>query len=207
MRPILMLLLALAAAALLFGCGSSIPRERVITIRDFDFEPDVRTVTTGDEVTWANADSVTHRVVSGELLATAFPTVFDVDVLQTEFAPDQLTVALGDSVRIQNSTQLPVQIEVKERDLDAVFLSAVLQPNETTVFTSDKAGRFRVRDAIGPTREMQLTILGTPDPDGLFASDVLDQGENFKFTFTAPGTFTYFCSIHSFENGTVVVNP
>jgi amicyanin len=38
-----------------------------------------------------------------------------------------------------------------------------------------------------------------------FRSKVLDSGEAFSFTFTQPGTYPYFCSIHPHMTGKVVV--
>ena len=43
------------------------------------------------------------------------------------------------------------------------------------------------------------------NPDKVFKSKVLDTDEKFSFTFSTPGTFTYFCSIHPKMTGTVVV--
>ena len=41
--------------------------------------------------------------------------------------------------------------------------------------------------------------------DKVFKSKVLDTDEKFSFTFSTPGTFTYFCSIHPKMTGKVVV--
>jgi amicyanin len=46
------------------------------------------------------------------------------------------------------------------------------------------------------------TVVNT---DKVFKSKVLDTDEKFSFTFSAPGTFTYFCSIHPKMTGKVVV--
>jgi amicyanin len=46
------------------------------------------------------------------------------------------------------------------------------------------------------------TVVST---DKMFKSKVLDTDERFSFTFTTPGTFTYFCSIHPKMTGKVVV--
>jgi plastocyanin len=46
------------------------------------------------------------------------------------------------------------------------------------------------------------TVMST---DKVFKSKVLDTDEKFSFTFSTPGTFTYFCSIHPKMTGTVVV--
>jgi plastocyanin len=41
--------------------------------------------------------------------------------------------------------------------------------------------------------------------DGSFNTGVLKKGANASHTFTRPGTYTYFCQIHPFMHGTVVV--
>ena len=41
--------------------------------------------------------------------------------------------------------------------------------------------------------------------DKLFKSKVLDTDEKFSYTFTKPGTYPYFCSVHPKMTGTVVV--
>ena len=46
------------------------------------------------------------------------------------------------------------------------------------------------------------TVVST---DGVFKSKVLDTDEKFSFTFTKPGTYPYFCSIHPKMTGAVVV--
>jgi plastocyanin len=43
------------------------------------------------------------------------------------------------------------------------------------------------------------------DSNTLFRSHALDTGDEFSFTFTTPGTFQYFCTIHAHMVGTVVV--
>ena len=39
----------------------------------------------------------------------------------------------------------------------------------------------------------------------LFKSKVLDTEGKFSFTFTTPGTYEYFCSLHPHMTGTIVV--
>jgi len=46
------------------------------------------------------------------------------------------------------------------------------------------------------------TVVST---DKVFKSKVLDTDETFSSTFSTPGTFTYFCSIHPKMTGKVVV--
>ena len=46
------------------------------------------------------------------------------------------------------------------------------------------------------------TVVGS---DALFRSHALDTGDRFSFTFSAPGRFEYFCSIHTHMVGTILV--
>lgn len=39
------------------------------------------------------------------------------------------------------------------------------------------------------------------------ASGGLDTGESYSYTFTQPGTYAYYCSLHPFMTGKVVVTP
>ena len=41
--------------------------------------------------------------------------------------------------------------------------------------------------------------------DKVFKSKVLDTDEKFSFTFTKPGTYPYFCSVHPKMTGKVIV--
>jgi plastocyanin len=41
--------------------------------------------------------------------------------------------------------------------------------------------------------------------DKTFKSKVLDTDQEFTYTFTKPGTYSYFCSVHPKMTGTVVV--
>jgi len=48
------------------------------------------------------------------------------------------------------------------------------------------------------------TVMSADDPVA-FRSPALDTDDSFSFTFTKPGTYKYFCSVHPKMVGTVVV--
>ncbi len=41
--------------------------------------------------------------------------------------------------------------------------------------------------------------------DRLFKSKVMDTDESYSFTFSTPGEYAYFCSLHPHMTGTIVV--
>ena len=41
--------------------------------------------------------------------------------------------------------------------------------------------------------------------DRLFKSKVMDTEESYSFTFSTPGEYAYFCSLHPHMTGTIVV--
>jgi plastocyanin len=45
------------------------------------------------------------------------------------------------------------------------------------------------------------------DKNAFPRSKALDTDDKFAFTFTTPGTYKYFCYVHPFMTGTVVVQP
>ena len=45
------------------------------------------------------------------------------------------------------------------------------------------------------------------EKDGKFKSAALDTDDTFSQAFTAPGEYEYFCSIHPYMTGKIVVKP
>jgi plastocyanin len=45
------------------------------------------------------------------------------------------------------------------------------------------------------------------EKDGKFKSAALDADDTFSQTFSAPGEYEYFCSIHPYMTGKIVVKP
>ncbi len=45
------------------------------------------------------------------------------------------------------------------------------------------------------------------EKDKLFRSAALDTGDSFSYTFTTPGTYEYFCSLHPQMVAKVIVIP
>lgn len=100
------------------------------------------------------------------------------------------TVGLG-----AGAAHLRASGQTKPETIDVKIDNFTFGPTELTV----KAGttvRWTNRDDIPHT---------VVSPDKVFKSKVLDTDEQFSFTFSSPGTFPYFCSIHPKMTGKVVV--
>ena len=51
------------------------------------------------------------------------------------------------------------------------------------------------------------TIHSVVGVGGIFRSQALDTNDKFSFTFDKPGEYAYFCGLHPFMKGKVVVAP
>ena len=63
---------------------------------------------------------------------------------------------------------------------------------------------INVGDTIEWTNEDSAPHTATAD-NKFFDTDRLEEGDSHKITFNKPGTFSYYCSIHPYMKGTVVV--
>jgi len=101
-------------------------------------------------------------------------------------------VAFGASQRniVASAQQKPEPLEVK---IDNFMFgpAALTVPVGTTVTWTNKD-------------DIPHNVVSTDDPK-TFKSKVLDTNEKFSFTFSKPGTFTYFCSIHPKMTAKVIV--
>jgi amicyanin len=48
-------------------------------------------------------------------------------------------------------------------------------------------------------------VASDPGTPVAFSSDSLANGASYQFTFTQPGTYTYYCTIHPNMKGTIIV--
>jgi plastocyanin len=103
-------------------------------------------------------------------------------------------IALGllfnGSPDIAANTQPPATTEVKIDNFSFTPVTLTVTAGTTVTWTN--------RD------DIPHTVVSTDDPK-TFKSKVMDTDENFSFTFTKPGTYAYFCSVHPKMTGTVVV--
>jgi len=101
-----------------------------------------------------------------------------------------LGMLFNSSATVVANTPPPASTEVKIDNFS--FTPATLTVTAGTMVT------WTNRD------DIPHTVVSVDDPK-TFKSKVMDTDEKFSFTFTKPGTYTYFCSVHPKMTGTVVV--
>jgi plastocyanin len=207
MIRIALLLLLLPVIIIAAGCGGHSSDTNQITIRNLTFDPNQETVSLGTTIRWFNADDGSHSVVSGVLGPTSRPATFIEGVLDTGFTVPDLVVEIGDTIQFENLSLSQKQIEIKDQNLDDIFVSPILIQNETATFKPTAAGFFTMRDSLQTSITGTLTVSGVPQPDGTFDSGFLGPGQSFEFKPTVPGDYRYFCGAHNVETGVVTVQP
>jgi plastocyanin len=70
--------------------------------------------------------------------------------------------------------------------------------NDEPITHTVTSGRYEGIDKTTGLRSSQ-------DPDGMFNAKLEGKGKAFSFTFTKPGSYTYYCDIHQGMNATIVV--
>ncbi len=185
-----------------------------ISIVDFSFDPSSKTVQVGQKVKWANNGQAPHTTTSddgtwdsgtlqpGDTFSFTFtsagtysyfcsihPSMHGTITVQGGPTPTP-TATLPPNVTLTPTPTLPPPQPGAVSIVDFAF-----QPDTITV---DVGGTVTWTN----TGQAPHT---TTSSAGLWDSGTLAHGAAFSYTFTAAGTYTYFCAIHSFMHGTILV--
>jgi plastocyanin len=90
----------------------------------------------------------------------------------------QPSAPAGDTISIKLIAFAPTRIEVPA--------------GGTVTWRQDDVAAHTVTS--GPVEQAGGTV--TARPDGRFDSGTITKGQNFRFTFTEPGEYPFFCAIH-----------
>jgi plastocyanin len=124
--------------------------------------------------------------VSNLIFGTA-NTRFDVDVSE------------GESVASQTSTapSAPNTVNIIGTESPFFVPNTINAKAGTTIVFSNTDGNIHTVTSVKA---------GTTEPDGIFDSGMIKAGESFTYKFDKPGTYEYFCSIHTGMKGIVKVS-
>ena len=98
------------------------------------------------------------------------------------------TVALFASLLLAANPAFAANVEVKIDNFTFAPQQVTVKAGDTVTWTN--------RDDIPHTVTSKTMT---------FRSKALDTDDKFSFTFTTPGTYVYFCSLHPHMTGTIVV--
>lgn len=81
-----------------------------------------------------------------------------------------------------------------------------IQSGDTITWINKDKEIHNITSGNGITRLQFVTTRSVGAPDGLFSSNPFKPGQSWSHTFTKPGIYHYFCSIHPWMNGAIVVS-
>ena len=99
--------------------------------------------------------------------ASANAATRNVTITERGFAPANLTIATGDTVRWRNADTVRHQVVAT----NGAFASPVLLPGRSYAFTFRTAGRYPYRDALRPALRGTVTVTGPPPSVSIAASE------------------------------------
>jgi plastocyanin len=105
--------------------------------------------------------------------------------------PTATSAPTGPVIDLSSLMFHPTTITVKVGD-------TITWRNDEAITHTVTSGRFVGVDKTTGLRSSQ-------EPDGTFNAKLAGKGRTFSFTFTRPGTYTYYCDIHQGMNATVKV--
>ena len=180
------------------------PGSADVTIVDFGFGPATLTVTAGSTVSWVNSGAALHTVtardgtydsgflVSGDTFTRTYATSGAYEYFCT-LHPDMVGTILvtggtGTAPPPPGSGLPPVAGDLSIVDF-AYQPGTITVPVGTTLKWAN--------NGVAPH-----TVTAR---SGLYDSGILARGETFSFTFGAPGTYEYFCTLHPDMTASVIV--
>jgi plastocyanin len=163
-----------------------------------------------DSLRHAVADSVTASVT--RVLQSEYELRLRLDVEQRAAREDSLRLAREDSLRIarQESLRAAARADSVRRAEASRAGAAAARPPVRASIRNLAYTPARIEVTAGTTirwtngDQVDHTVTAV---DGSWDSGVIRPGATWERTFTAPGTYDFFCTPHPFMKGIVVVRP
>ena len=110
-------------------------------------------------------------------------------------------LAVGILLDASFAEQFAVSIPKGTDTPECVELDLCYIPSPITVNVGD------VVQWVNQDSAIHTVTSGSPvdGPDGVIYSDLINPGEEFAFRFDEPGSYPYFCTIHTWQEGLVIV--
>ncbi len=194
------------------------------TVTEF-FSPRVIQVNQFDTVTWTNKDNTAHTVTGstfdsglispGGTFSHKFSEngTFDYACQLHPWMTGQVVVGKGGTTSVPlpipptpsptpspfapvpSQAKISIPLGAADKKVTEYFVpkSLTVKADEMVTWKNDDLAVHTVTSGSGPK-------------DGLFDSGLLGSGKSFSFTFTTDGMFDYFCQVHPWMTGQVIVS-
>ena len=177
-----------------------------VSIVEFAFTPQDITVTVGTAVQWTNSGTRAHTTTSdtalwdsgslnpGQQFSFTFitPGIYTYHCNIHPFMTGSVTVLPCSPPSTNTPTPVPT---CPPMTVDDSITGFAFQPPTITI----PAGSTIRWTNLDPASHTSTSDTGVWD------SGTLTHNQQFSFTFTTPGTYTYYCTIHPFMTGTITV--
>lgn len=165
------------------------------------FEPSTVTIDVGSEVVWHNDGMTAHAIISGTLRDSGSDGIFESGLLYAGETFSHMFTKAGDYPYFCIiHPWMTGSVVVQETSVVQVIDS--YNPTTITIETGEEVV-WHNEDTL-----LHTVTSGSPDDggqDGIFNSGPLASGMKFTHTFTEDGVYPYFCVLHPWLSGKVVV--
>ena len=193
------------------------------TVTEF-FSPHVIQVNQFDTVTWTNKDNTAHTVSGssfdsgllspGQTFSHKFSEngAFDYVCQLHSWMAGQVVVGTGVSITSPQPITLPTPTPTLPPGTSSqtkVSIPVGAADKKVTEFFVPKSLPVKVNDIvtwINSDSAIHTITSGVGTKDGVFDSGFVQAGKSFSFTFSKSGTFDYFCQVHPWMTGQIIVN-
>jgi plastocyanin len=204
------------AAVYCAGCGGSPgsgSQAATITVNAQSLAPFSTQIRVNDTVTWVNADTQSHYVVSGtlEMVPVSQRQTRRILINQNNsFTPSSLDANYGDTVEWQNNRSTPYELNIVNQLGTIIAVLDFDQGEIIPVNSFQFAGVYLYEQADITSIRGVLRLFGVGNSDSKFQSQLLATGGTFTRQFSTAGTFNYYITSPlypntSFLSGTIVV--
>jgi len=178
-----------------------------------DYEPDVAKVSKGYIIEWINNDELVHTVTS----SLDSGDTFDSGMISAgdKFQLDTSELALGEyeyiclvhpwmvaTIVIEEPKELVITEVIIPTGAGTQQISQIYYDPQDISVTIDSTVQW-----INEDETIHTVTNGTPDEgaSGIFDSSIIDAGNSYTHTFDSAGTFDYYCIVHPWMIGSVIV--
>ena len=181
------------------GSGSSVSSACVST-QDC-FSPNPLDAPVGTTVTWKNADFTTHTVTSVNSLCNGPHVTIQVATDTRQVDPIVMVrTSLTDTTYAKLAQVQPYAEENANADVRRLVYEAYVSPVTKSFEVVVLEGIGHSTFSVEKTVQVEGCSVGS-----LFDSRTIQPGKTFEFTFSDAGTYNYFCTIHPWMTGQVII--